>query len=504
VSGAGFQAREIVDATVRALPIAAFTMGADARVRVWNKCAESILGWTPEECCGSSLPGLSEEQLAQIERVVLDDAGRLSYVQTSWAHKDGHSLPVSVAVARVPEMEAAEILAIGAVVDLTQTMALEQQLRMAQKMEAIGRLAGGVAHDFNNLLTVIGGYSDLLIAGADRSDKRTLEGLQAIADAAGRASALTRQLLAFSRRQTLQPRALDLNLLVSELANMLRRLIGEDIALALTLQPDAGTVVADPGQMEQVILNLVVNARDAMPEGGQVEIATSRIVWESDSDTTIPLVPGAYVKLMVKDTGLGIAPEVKERLFEPFFTTKPAGKGTGLGLSTVYGIVKQTGGEIIVESEPGRGAAFSIYLPRSSVQADANLPQASTAPGGMETILVCDDERRVCELIQSVLSANGYEVLLSVGAAEAMEIARERGGKFDLLLTDVMMPESSGVELAGRLLELAPGAKVLYMSAYSGSALAQQTGLPQDIAFLEKPFTPGALARKVREILDGK
>jgi signal transduction histidine kinase len=442
------------------------------------------------------------EQRMQVERVVFDDNFALvSDLQTNWHHKDGHLLPVSIWAARFPEMDLVGRLAIGIVVDLTRTKALEEQFRMAQKMEVLGRLAGGVAHDFNNLMVVVGGYSQLLIdRGGEFSDAHSLECLNEIANAARRASELTRQLLAFGRRQILQPRALDLNLLISDLARMLRRLIGEDINLTLNLQEDAGAILADPGQMEQVIVNLVVNARDAMPKGGRLEIATCTV--REPDNPALPSNSGPYLKLVVSDTGDGIPPEIREQIFEPFFTTKRPGEGTGLGLATVYGIVRQSGGVIVVTSKPGHGTAFSIYMPITSLKSETPIQKTSTSLDGTETILLCDDQAPVCKLIGEMLSAHGYQVLPCFNATDATNIAREHSGKIDLLLTDVIMSEASGVELARRLLEIRPDVKVLYMSAHSGAVLAEQTGIPQDVAFIEKPFTPESLARKVRETLD--
>jgi CheY-like chemotaxis protein len=383
---------------------------------------------------------------------------------------------------------------------------LEEQFRHAQKMEAVGRLAGGVAHDFNNLLTVINGYSDLLLEGLSTSDPARGH-LEEIKRAGERAALLTRQLLAFSRKQILEPKVLDLNGVLDGLDKMLRRLIGEDIELATIRGPELGQVMADPGQIEQILMNLAVNARDAMPQGGKLTIETSN----ADLDDAYArrhavVIPGRYVMLAVSDTGIGMDAETQSHIFEPFFTTKEKGKGTGLGLATVFGIVKQSRGNIWVYSEPGRGTTFKVYLPQ--VKKAAERVQAGQAPGradgGSETILVVEDEESVRALAVRILQKHGYKVLETISVEQALVIGERYRMPIDLLLTDVVMPGMRGPELAERLARSHPEMKVLYMSGYTDNAIVNHGVLAAGTAFLQKPFTPGALARQVREVLQGR
>ena len=377
------------------------------------------------------------------------------------------------------------------------------QLRQAQKMEAIGRLAGGIAHDFNNLLTVIRGYSKLLLDRAAGHEFRG--GLARIDDAADRAAALTSQLLAFSRRQVLQPKVFNLNTLVQNLEKMLRRLIGEDVEMRTVLADDLGHIRADRSQLEQVVMNLVVNARDAMPNGGKLTIETCNVsLDESYASRHQTVEAGRYVSLAVSDTGVGIAPENLARIFEPFFTTKELGKGTGLGLSMVYGIVKQSGGNIWVYSEPGRGTSFKIYFPLASGPADsvAHDQAPVSRHRGVETILLAEDDEQVRELASEALSAAGYSVLAAETPQAAISICQNHGAKIDLLLTDVVMPIIGGRELARQLTAIRPDLRVLYMSGYTPQAILHHGELEADTFFIQKPFTPSSLAAKIREVLD--
>ncbi len=372
--------------------------------------------------------------------------------------------------------------------DLTERLQLEGQLRHAQKMEAVGRLAGGIAHDFNNLLTAINGYSELLLEELGQRHPRRQQ-VEEIRKAGERAAALTQQLLAFSRRQVLQPKILDLNLVVAGMEELLRRLIGEDVELVTALDPALGCVEADPGQIEQVIANLAVNARDAMPQGGCLRIQTAN-------------APDGRVVLSVGDTGCGMDRETMSHLFEPFFTTKGLGKGTGLGLSTVYGIAEQSGGRIEVESEQERGTIFRISFPR----APQTVAKAAASPGrkaarGSETILLVEDEDVVRSLVRRILETRGYKVLEAGGADQALSLYRRSKGSIDLLVTDVIMPGMSGCELYRRLAESSRGLKVLYTSGYTGESIAQHGALEPGIPLLEKPFTVEGLASKVREVL---
>jgi PAS domain S-box-containing protein len=387
--------------------------------------------------------------------------------------------------------------------DVTERKRVEEQLRQAQKMEAIGQLAGGVAHDFNNLLMAIIGYSDLLLARL-RDGDHLRKHIQEIKKAGERAASLTRQLLAFSRRQVLVPQVLDLNSVVSDMQKMLRRMIGEDIELLTIPGPDLGQVRADPGQVEQVIMNLAVNARDAMPEGGRLTIETTNVeLDESYTRNHIDVPPGRYVMLAVSDTGSGMDPETLSHIFEPFFTTKEEGKGTGLGLATVYGIIKQSGGHIEVSSAPGQGTTFKVYLPR--IEAAGELPAPGSAveemPRGTETVLLVEDDVVVCELVREMLQSSGYTVLEARGAPEALTIGERYAPRpIHLLLADVVMPEMSGPQLADHLARVHPKMKVLYMSGYTDAAVMRHSKL--DAPYLQKPFAPEVLARKVRETLD--
>ena len=382
--------------------------------------------------------------------------------------------------------------------------ALQEELRQSQKMEAVGRLAGGIAHDFNNLLTVISGNCQFSLLELKEGDplKGNIEEIKAAVD---RATSLTRQLLAFSRRQILETKVLDLNTIIRDLDKMLRRVIGEDIELVTLLSDGLGTVKSDPGWMEQVIMNLAVNARDAMPSGGKLIIETTNVeLDEPYAHSHVAVKPGRYVKLCVGDTGIGMPPEVREHLFEPFFTTKEKGKGTGLGLSTVYGIVMQSGGNIWVYSEPGLGTTFKIYLPRvdESLEEMREKVTREEPPCGGETILVVEDEQDVRRLTVRVLERRGYRVLETSCGDDALVLSKERKEPIHMILTDVVMPGMSGRQLADQLLPLHPKMKVLYMSGYTDNAIFHHGVLEEGINYIQKPFTIDGLARKVREVLE--
>jgi len=381
--------------------------------------------------------------------------------------------------------------------------ASEDQLRMSQKLEAIGQLAGGVAHDFNNLLTVISGYSELVLNRLSQGDDNRGK-VEEIKRAADRAASLTRQLLAFSRKQVLQPKLFDLNHLVSDITKMLRRLIGEHIEMT-TVIGEPAPINADPGQIEQVLMNLVVNARDAMPNGGRLTIETARVeIDETYASTHLSVQTGSYVMLAVSDTGFGIDPETQKHIFEPFFTTKEQGKGTGLGLSTVYGIVKQSGGHIWLYSEPAQGTVFKIYLPvaaNTQTEANATLVPADL-PRGTETILIVEDEPQIRKLAFDCLAYCGYDVISSGNGTEALELLGRLKRPVDLVLTDVVMPKLSGRELSERILAIQPSAKVLFMSGYTNDAVVNHGILDGASSFIQKPFTLESLVRRVRQVLD--
>jgi len=397
--------------------------------------------------------------------------------------------------------------AVGLVSDITERRQLEEQVRQAQKMEAIGRLAGGIAHDFNNLLTVISGYADTLVRSVAPADPR-FEDLTEIQRAADRAALLTQQLLAFSRNQIQRPGILDLNVVVRDIASMIGRLIGSAIDLRMELASRAAAVLADRGQIEQVLINLAVNARDAMPDGGLLEIRTRVVeVTAADASRLYAIRPGKYVRVSVCDTGTCMAPEVQARVFEPFFTTKGPGKGTGIGLSTVYGIVQQSGGAIFLTSDPGAGTTFEVYLPfatglRTRTVAVTTRDAGAGSEGHNDaTVLVVEDFDRVRALAQKVLVRQGYRVLTAQSGREAIHLASTCDERIDLLVTDVVMPGMSGPELARALHTIRPDTPVVYMSGYTGDVLGQRGVDPAEAVFLEKPFTPTSLARTVREVL---
>jgi len=391
--------------------------------------------------------------------------------------------------------------------DVTETRMLELQLRQAQKMEAIGRLAGGIAHDFNNLLMVISGYSEFLLERLG-PDPQLRVPAKEISNATERATALTRQLLAFSRKQMLTPKVLDLNEVVTENLKMLTRMIGEDINLVMVPGTGLGAVRADPGQIEQVIMNLAVNARDAMPQGGKLTIETANVkLGENFARTHSPLPPGEYVMLVISDTGVGMDSETQSRIFEPFFTTKGA-KGTGLGLSTVYGIVKQSGGFIFVDSQPQRGTAFRAYFPRVDGREDTAAAQEAVSlprpDHGQETLLLVEDETNLRRLARQYLEMQGYKILEAQDGAAALQIVQGHQGKIELLLTDVIMPGMNGRELAAHITEFLPEIRVLYMSGYTENAVGQDGMLDAGINLLQKPFSLPVLKDRVREVLDSE
>jgi len=388
--------------------------------------------------------------------------------------------------------------------DVTARHALEQQFRQAQKMEAVGRLAGGVAHDFNNLLTVIAGFTEMAMNTVGPTDPLRAD-LEQVVMASDRGAALTRQLLAFSRKQALEPLPFVLGKVVQDAEAMVRRLVGEDVTVLLRASADAeGAILAEPGQIEQVLMNLVVNARDAMPTGGRLSISTAVVTVDADAASHMAVTPGRYARLSVADSGHGMTADVRSKIFEPFFTTKSIGKGSGLGLSTVYGIVSQLGGTIEVWSEPGQGARFDVFLPLTGVGAAEHRAAASGpgAAGGSETVLVVDDEAPVGRFVQRILTASGYTVLTARHAGEALVVAEKYDAPIQLVLTDVIMPQMSGRELADRLTGTRPEMRVLYMSGYTDDILDDNAALGSERQLLRKPFTGDALLRKVREVLD--
>jgi PAS domain S-box-containing protein len=481
------------------------TLDLEGRVVTLNGAAEALLGCVAADARGRPVTEVlvhTPELVAILQAAIQWRTGRSGTV--TLPGRMGGTVPVEITTATLKGGEGQDLGVIVILRDLTAVRALEAQLRHAQKMEAVGRLAGGVAHDFNNLLTVITGRSQLLLLKlAPASPLR--RDVELVEETAHRASALTRQLLAFSRKQMVQPRIVDLNEVVRGMETMLSRLIGEDIALTTHLDRTAGCVRADPAQLEQMIVNLAVNARDAMPLGGRLTLETSYVrLDEGFARQHVGLRPGPHVRLTVRDTGVGMDGLIKAHLFEPFFTTKGPGKGTGLGLATVYGIVTQSGGAIRVESEPGQGATFTIELPR--IDAPAELPGdpgiPAAAPHGSETVLLVEDEPEVRGLARDILQQQGYTVLESADGDEALRIGREHVGPIHLLVTDVVMPLMGGRELADRLRVGRGETKVLYVSGYTDDAILHQGVSETGMAFLPKPFTASALAHKVRQVLD--
>ena len=427
--------------------------------------------------------------------------GRLDGIEVKWMRQDGSTITVRISGRAVSSAdEPADVLEAIAE-DVTDRRALEDQFRQAQKMEAVGRLAGGVAHDFNNLLMVISGYAEVILAQVDAASPLHEKG-RAIQLAADRATTLTRQLLAFSRKQLLELKVVDVNAIVQDMERLLRPLIGENIELITLLTPEASHTRADAGQLEQVIMNLVVNAKDAMPAGGKLTLRTENAaVDESHRRAQHFIRPGNYVTLSVSDTGTGMDRETQSRIFEPFFTTKEKGKGTGLGLSTVYGIVKQSGGYVMVQSELGRGTTFHIYLPLVEGSAEKHSVSVPEAVGGTETILLVEDEESVRQLVRDTLAAKGYRVLEAENGEAGITVAAGHQGKIDLVITDVVMPGMGGREMVKQLIGTSPRTKVLYLSGYTEDAIVSDGSIEKGTAFLQKPFTLQSLSRKVREVL---
>jgi PAS domain S-box-containing protein len=472
-----------------------------------NKKMANMLGYTQEEMTGMSLFDLMEEEERALaaHNVERRRAGISEQHEFKFRRKDGSPLWAFLATGPVLNEAGQYAGSLAMVTDMTQRRQLEEQLRQAQKMEAVGRLGGGIAHDFNNLLTIISGYSELLLERLEADNPMRGQAEQ-IKKAGDRAAALTRQLLAFSRQQVLVPQVLDLNHVVANTLSMLRRLIGEDVELVAVEGPGLGRVKADPGQLEQVIMNLAVNARDAMPRGGRLTLETANAeLDETYARSHFPIQPGPYVMLAVSDTGCGMEAETQAHIFEPFFTTKDKGKGTGLGLAMVYGIIKQSGGYIWCCSEVGQGTAFKIYLPRvEEVEEMKGKVGVWVAPERCtETVLVVEDEPEVRQLARRILAAQGYQVLEARHGEDALLVCEQHPGPIHLLLTDVVMPEMGGPELAERLAPFRREMKVLYMSGYTDDAVVHHGVLTSGAAYLQKPFTPEALARKVWEVLRG-
>jgi two-component system cell cycle sensor histidine kinase/response regulator CckA len=482
---------------------------SDGTVLDVNEKACRIYGIPREEFIGRKIRDLAKDrELADQRLVQLQTGFEFEEFETEHLRADGSSLHLIVSSSRIEYQGRPAILSINR--DITESkqadeerLQLEHQLRQSQKLESVGQLAGGIAHDFNNLLTAITGYSDLTLRRIDQ-DSPIRPGVEEIKKAGLRAASLTGQLLAFSRRQILQARLVDLNVVVADMDKMLRRLIGEDIDLVTLHKSDLWMVKADPGQIEQVIMNLVVNARDAMPSGGKVTIETGHAnLDEAYANQHFSVKPGEYVNLTVTDTGCGMSAETMKQIFEPFFTTKEIGKGTGLGLSTVYGIVKQSEGNIWVYSEPGKGTTFKIYLPRVLKEAGNFVTAVQPEmPRGQETILLVEDEEMVRKLSREILEQQGYKILQAADGVEGLRVCQEFAGPIDLMITDVVMPHISGGELAKKVASIRPEMRMLFMSGYTNDAIVRHGILDEHLSFIQKPFTPEALALKAREVID--
>jgi two-component system, cell cycle sensor histidine kinase and response regulator CckA len=474
---------------------------ASGQILEANAAAVALYGYSSDEFRRMNLADLQGEDSAR--RFTSELNAEMRPGTAVWQHrtKAGQILDVDVGVHQIEY--GGRLVQLGVLIDITGRLRLEEQLRQAQKMEAVGMLAGGVAHDFNNLLTIIGGYSQLIMDGLSPHDPNR-HNLEQVIKASERAAALTQQLLAFSRRQVLLPKVLDLNKLVTSLSTMLRRLIGEDVDLRLALDQELGRVNADPGQLEQVLMNLAVNARDAMPKGGTLTVETANVYLdESYAMRRITVKPGPYILLAVSDNGTGMDESTQARLFEPFFTTKATGKGTGLGLSTVFGIVKQSGGSLQVYSEPGRGTSVKVYLPRIDQAATIEPQDAPKAVRrASEVVLLVEDDDMVRHLVRDTLARQGYKLQDAATPLEAIKIAENFKGTIHLLITDVIMPQVSGTELALNLRQQRPDMKVLYISGYTDNAIVNAGLLQKEVAFLQKPFTPAVLVQKVQEVLE--
>jgi two-component system cell cycle sensor histidine kinase/response regulator CckA len=483
---------------------------SDERGRIVHANAHALgmFGYERGELIGEIVETLVPERLRHSHRVQRSgymkepDARPMGVGLEVFARrKDGTEFPVEISLGPLVTKEG--VLLSTTIIDIAARKKMEEQVRLSQRMEAIGKLAGGVAHDFNNLLCVVLGCSDAVLEALSPDHPATKK-VEMIRQAGSSAADLTRQLLAFSRQQMIQPRVLDLEEVVENVRTMLLRLIGENIELKVSVQPLLGYVKADPGQIEQVLLNLAINARDAMPQGGRLTIeARNAELDDSYKEEHPPVIPGRYVMLAVEDTGCGMDRSTQSRIFDPFFTTKELGKGTGLGLATVYGIVKQSGGYIWVYSEVAKGTVFKIHLPRveESIQMTKQRDSEATAFGGSETILLAEDTASLREMAREYLESVGYTLLAASSGREALQHAKDFQGPIHLLLTDVVMPGMSGPDLARQLVSLRPGIKVIFTSGYTDHAIARQGVLEPAVAFIQKPYRPKALARKIREVL---
>ena len=494
---------------IESLPMGLVIADENGKITDLNESLLRMFGYSREELLGQTVETLLPDRLRNSHR-----GHRAAYNKEPHARpmghgmellarrKDGTEFPVEVSLGPVATKDG--LLVSGTIVDISERKKIEQQLRLAQRMEAIGQLAGGIAHDFNNLLAVIMGTADIMVDAVPRGDPLGRKA-EMIRRAGSSAADLIRQLLAFSRQQMIQPVVLDVRKIIQRTQAMLERIIGEDIEFQVLMEDSVGSIKADPGQIEQVLLNLAANARDALPKGGRITIRASNVELDaSDKKKHNPVVPGPYVMLSIEDTGCGMDLKTQARIFDPFFTTKELGKGTGLGLATVYGIVKQTGGYIWVYSEVGHGTIFRVYLPRvgKAVQTAEREPSETEELRGSETILLAEDSESLREMAEEYLKSIGYTVLSAVSGEKALQLAKDFEGPIHLLLTDVVMPEMSGPELANQLASLRPGLMIIFTSGYTDDAIAHQGILDPEVAFIQKPYRPKALAKKIRQVLN--
>ncbi len=500
-------AEDRLQAVIETSPLAIFVLDLTGCVLGWNKAAEKTFGWTEAEILGRELPTVRAQGQAEFHaRLLRVRSGQpFGEIEARYAHKDGSNIDVNIWTSPLRDETSLVTGLVCMVADVTERRRLEEQLRHSQKMEAVGRLAGGVAHDFNNLLTVITGYSQLASSRL-AADSQESSHVQEVLLAAARAANLTKQLLALSRRTVGEPAILDLNSVINEMKGMFERIIGEDIVISAQLSSSLKLIRADRDQIEMVFLNLIVNARDAMPGGGHVFIETANVDASSDpmsAHSNRPIVSGSCVVLSISDTGIGMDEQVRSRLFEPFFTTKEPGKGTGLGLSTSYGIIRQHSGDIQVYSEPGVGSTFRVYLPAAEANATPEvITRTPPPPGGTETILIIEDDPSVASVMRDALQMRGYRVLLTGSPKQALDVVREDNSPIHLVLSHMVLRTMHGVDLMRQIRTVRSGVRVLYISGYTAASMPGRHCLEPGSAFLQKPFGPDTLVAKVREVLN--
>jgi PAS domain S-box-containing protein len=492
------EARELLRAIIKSSPVSILTLSSEGLIKSWNPAAEQTFGWTEEEVIGKRLPFLNE--MVQDEHVNLFQRVQSEVIRYD---KGGTPLTLNLNAAPLMDMSGKIVGIVSLMVDITQNKKLNEQMLQANKLDSIGRLAGGIAHDLNNLLTVILGYAELANNQAAQSSnlKSSLENIQ---KAGNRAAELTGQLLAFARKQIVLSKVYEINEIVKDISQVLENIVGKDIKISYSLSQDAGNVKVDFGQIQQVLVNMTINARDAMPEGGELSIETSRITADDEyARLHMDMPAGDYVLLSVSDTGKGMPPEVRRCIFEPFYTTKEIGKGTGLGLSTCYGIIRQFQGNILVYSEPERGSVFKIYLPRSTEECEPqNVSENCLTSRGQERVLFVEDEPMLREIGTETLRREGYTIFSAASGEEAVDVACQQKYQIDILVTDLVMPGMGGQKLAQQLLSLKPDIRVLFTSGYTDVEMDEIIAENDRMAFLQKPYTPQALNRKMRELLD--